>query len=92
MQDLVAAGFMKSIGKPSFCIDEFFTITPTGKIALSGEIQILLNKQKEAKQCPKCKGELPPDGICICQELHELLDNEMDPEAALANGKPEGVL
>ena len=87
MQELVAAGFMKSIGKTSFCNDEYFTITPTGKIVLNGEVIILLNRQKKAKRCPKCNGELPPDGICICQELHELLDNEMDPEAALANGK-----
>ena len=61
MQELVAAGFMKSIGKAPFCIDEYFTITPTGKIALNGEVIILLDRQKKAKRCPKCNGELPPD-------------------------------
>ena len=34
MTDLVAEGFMRSLGKVAWCDDEYFTITPSGLAAL----------------------------------------------------------
>lgn len=57
MIELIALGYMRSLGKPSWSPDEYFTITPAGREAYEMES---LNRRQA-----KCKHEhLTEEGTC----------------------------